>query len=119
MGRIEIEGMEFYAFHGHYNIEQVVGNRFLLDLSLDTDVSQASESDNLEDTINYQEVYRIVTEEMKITSHLLEHVAGRIMNRLFSDFNSLQKARLKISKMNPPLGGEIDRVSVIIEEERE
>lgn len=118
MGRIEIEGMEFYAFHGHYDVEQVVGNRFLVDLSLDTDITKASESDQLEDTINYQEVFQLIKEEMEIKSHLLENVAGRIMKRLFSTYEHLGKARIKVSKLNPPLGGEISSVSVVIEKER-
>ncbi len=118
MERIEIEGMEFYSFHGHYDVEQVVGNRFLVDLSLDTDLSKASESDHLEDTINYQEVFQLVKEEMEVPSHLLENVAGRIMKRLFSTYCHILKARLKLSKMNPPLGGQINRVSVFIEKER-
>jgi len=118
MGRIEIEGMEFYAYHGHYDVEQVVGNRFLIDLCLNTDLEKASESDNLDDTINYQEVYQLIKEEMKIKSHLLEHVASRIIKRLFLTYDHLLKARIKISKINPPLGGQIDRVSVILEKER-
>lgn len=118
MGRIEIEGMEFYAFHGHYDVEQVVGNRFIVDLSLDTDLSKASGSDQLDDTTNYQEVFQIVKEEMEVTSHLLENVAGRIMKRLFSTYGHILKARIKVSKMNPPLGGQINRVSVLIEKER-
>jgi 7,8-dihydroneopterin aldolase/epimerase/oxygenase len=118
MGRIEIEGMEFYAFHGHYDVEQVVGNRFLVDLSLDTDLLKASESDQLEDTVNYQEVFQLVKEEMEIKSHLLENVAGRIMKRLFLTYDHILKARIKVSKMNPPLGGQINSVSVTIEKER-
>ena len=75
MGKIEIEGMEFYAFHGHFTAEQVVGNRFLVDLTLISDSSEAAKSDNLADAMDYQIAYRIVKEEMQIKSHLLEHVA--------------------------------------------
>lgn len=117
MGHIEIEGMEFYAFHGHYDVEQVVGNRFTVDLTLDLDINKASETDNLEDTINYQEVYQIIKEEMEINSRLLEHIAGRIMNRLHLCFDNLSKIRIKISKLNPPLGGQINKVSVILEKD--
>ena len=86
MGVIQIEGMEFYGYHGHYAVEQVVGNRFIVDLSLFTDCTQAAQSDNLDDALNYQTAYMIVLEEMQVRSHLLEHVAGRILDRLFNRF---------------------------------
>ena len=66
MGMIEIEGMEFYAYHGHFAAEQVVGNRFLIDLTLITDCSKASKSDDLTDALDYQIAYRVVQEEMQI-----------------------------------------------------
>lgn len=112
MGKIEIEGMEFYAFHGHFAEEQIVGNRFIVNLTLFTDCTKASESDALADALDYQTAYRIVQEEMKIKSHLLEHVAGRILDRLFDSNKSIEKAKVKISKFNPPMGGQIERVSV-------
>ena len=115
MGHIEIMGMEFYSFHGHYNVEQLVGNRFLVDLTLDLDISKASQTDILEDTLNYQEVYQLVKAEMEINSHLLEHIAGRILDRLPVAFDRLLKAEIRISKLNPPLGGQVGRVSVVME----
>lgn len=114
MGVIEIEGMEFYAYHGHFPAEQVVGNRFIVDLTLFTDCSKAAKSDDLTDALNYQTVYLIVKEEMQIKSHLLEHVAGRILNRLENNFESIEKAKVKISKLNPPMGGQIEKVSVTL-----
>lgn len=115
MGNIEIEGMEFYAYHGHFPVEKIVGNRFIVDLTLSADCTQAAKSDDLRDALNYQEVYLVVKEEMQIASHLLEHVAGRILKRLYREFESLEKAKVKISKLNPPLGGEINKVSVTLE----
>ncbi|MEI6142536.1 MAG: dihydroneopterin aldolase [Mariniphaga sp.] len=115
MGVIEIEGMEFFAYHGHYAVEQVVGNRFIVNLTLGTDCEKAAESDNLEDALNYQIVYEVVSEEMNIKSRLLEHVAGRILDRLYGKFGELTHAKIKISKLNPPMGGQIDRVSVTLE----
>jgi len=115
MGKIEIEGMEFYAFHGHFTAEQVVGNRFLVDLTLISDSSEAAKSDNLADAMDYQIAYRIVKEEMQIKSHLLEHVAQRIIDRLYIECPSIEKAKIKLSKLNPPMGGEIEKVSVTLE----
>ena len=115
MGMIEIEGMEFYAYHGHFAAEQVVGNRFLVDLTLITDCSKAAKSDDLTDALDYQVAYRVVKEEMQIKSHLLENVANRILNRLYVEYPLIEKAKIKISKLNPPMGGEIARVSVTLE----
>ena len=115
MGVIEIEGMEFFAYHGHFAAEQVVGNRFIVNLTLGTDCEKAAVTDNLEDALNYQIVYQVVSEEMKIKSRLLEHVAGRILDRLYERFGDIVNAKIKISKLNPPMGGQIDRVSVTLE----
>jgi len=82
MALIEIEGMEFYAFHGYYEVEKVTGNRFLVNLKIKADLSQAGQTDQLEDTPDYQKAYLVVKEEMAIPSNLLEHVAQRIINRI-------------------------------------
>ena len=112
---IEIEGMEFYACHGHFAAEQVVGNRFLVNLTLISDCSKAAKSDDLADALDYQIAYFIVKEEMQTKSHLLEHVAERILDRLYLECPLIEKAKIKISKLNPPMGGEIEKVSVTLE----
>ncbi len=115
MGLIQIENMEFYAFHGHYKEEQIVGNKFLVDLTLETDMSVASKSDNLKDAVNYQKAYQIVKAEMEKKSYLLENIAGRILDALYSEMTGIKKATVKVSKMNPPVGGRIGSVSVVME----
>jgi len=115
MGVIEIEGMEFYAYHGHFAEEQIAGNRFIVNLTLSTDCSKAAKSDDLTDALNYLAVYQIVKEEMQIKSHLLENVAERILNKLYSEFGTIGKVKVKISKLNPPMGGQIRKVSVTLE----
>ncbi len=114
MGLIEIENMEFYSYHGHYREEKIIGNRFLVGLQITTSVVKASETDDLNDTLNYQMAYDIVKEQMRIKSNLLENVAGRIIDNLYKCFPSIEKATVKVSKMNPPLGGQIGRVSVTL-----
>lgn len=114
MGIIEIEGMKFYAFHGHFEAEQVVGNEFIVDLRLETDCNKAAISDNLVDALNYQVVYEIVKREMAQPSKLLENVAKRILDSLKFQFTSIINVSVKISKMNPPMGGEIEKVSVTL-----
>ena len=115
MGIIEIEGMIFYAYHGHFESEQIVGNRFIVDLKIETNCLDAAVSDKLEDALNYQTAYKIVQKEMDITSHLLENVAKRILDSLYNHFDSIEHAWVKISKLNPPMGGEIEKVSVSLQ----
>lgn len=115
MSLIEIEGMEFYAFHGHFEVEKLAGNRFLVDMAIEVDGSKASQTDKLEDTLDYQKAYLAVKEEMSIPSDLLEHVAGRIIRRIRKEFSQALKVRVKVSKMTPPMGGQIERVSVTLE----
>ncbi|MBE0655345.1 MAG: dihydroneopterin aldolase [Bacteroidales bacterium] len=119
MGKIHIEEMEFYAFHGHYQEEQIVGNRFLLDLILETDMTKPAKTDELEDAVNYQTAYKLVKNEMRIKSKLLENIAKRILDALFSELPGIEKATVIIRKMNPPMGGQMRAVSVTLERTRE
>ena len=112
MSTISIEQMEFYAYHGCFKEEQIIGTRFLVDLYLDLDTEKAEKSDDLSDTVNYQEVYLLVKKEMEIKSKLLEHVGRRILDTVKQKFPQVMAASLKISKMNPPLGGKIKNVSL-------
>ena len=115
MGLIVIENMEFYAFHGHYREEQIVGNRFIVDLSIETEMSVPSKSDNLKDAVNYQQAYQIVKAQMDRKSYLLENIAGRILNALYEEMEGIKKVKVKVSKLNPPIGGRVGSVSVIID----
>ena len=111
---IHLEGMKFYAYHGHYPVEQVVGNEFIVALKIETEDYEAINSDKLNDAINYQTAYEIVKAEMNVSSNLLEHVASRILNALYARFSLIRRAEVKISKLNPPMGGEIEKVSIIL-----
>jgi len=106
--------MEFYAYHGHYDEERKIGNRFLVSVSIDTDMQKPSETDHLEDALDYRGVYETVREEMKMQSNLLEHLAGRIVDSLIGRFNAIEKVTVKVTKLNPPLGGKTEGVSVVI-----
>lgn len=114
MGLIRIEDMEFYAFHGHFREEQIVGNHFMVDVEIETDTGKAGKSDDLRDTLNYQKAYLIVKREMETTSHLLEHIATRILDALYNELSGIARAKVKVSKLNPVMGGRIGRVSVEI-----
>ncbi len=115
MGLIQIEGMEFYAYHGHYKEEQKVGNRFMVDLVMETDMTKPSESDNLKDAVNYQAAYEIVKKQMEMKSYLLENIAGRILSAIHAELEGVKKVIVKVSKINPPMGGKISSVSVVLE----
>ena len=114
MGLIQIENMEFYSFHGHFKEERIVGNKFLVDLTIETDMKVPAESDNLKDAVNYQHVYEIVKQQMEMKSHLLEHIAGRILDAIYADIEGINKVTVKVSKLNPPMGGKIGSVSVVL-----
>lgn len=112
MGLISIEGMEFYAYHGCFEEEKQIGTKFMVDVWLLAPTIDAEETDDLNKTVNYQEVYGLIKKEMQKTSNLLEHVGRRILNKIKEEFPSVKKAEIKISKMNPPLGGKMKNVSV-------
>lgn len=115
MGLIQIENMEFYSFHGHFKEERIVGNKFIVDLTIETDMNIPEKSDNLKDAVNYQRVYEIVKLQMEKKSHLLEHIAGRILDAIYDEVEGIKKLTVKVSKMNPPMGGKIGSVSVVME----
>ena len=117
MGMISIEGMEFFSYHGHFKEEQVIGTRFIVDLFVQVDTRLAEKSDKLNDTVNYLAVYETVKQEMAQQSHLLEHVANRILVAVHEKYPEITDAEVKISKLNPPLGGKIDRVCVTLSSE--
>jgi 7,8-dihydroneopterin aldolase/epimerase/oxygenase len=114
MGIIRIEDMEFYAFHGHYKEEQIVGNKFLIDLEIETDLDTAAISDKLDDTADYTVACRVVKEEMEKKSKLLENIAKRILDSLFMNMKNLKRVKVKIKKLNPPVGFRVGSVSVIM-----
>lgn len=113
-GTITIEGMEFFAYHGCYDTERIVGNKFVVDISIETDCTRAAGSDNLQDALNYVSVYERVAREMATPSHLLEHVAGRILDGIYRDFPEITRLSVRVAKLNPPLGGKIGATSVTL-----
>ena len=105
IGVIELEGMEFKAYHGCLEQEKVRGNSFTVDFRGEMDLYAAAESDNLNDTVNYGVIYEIVAEEMSIPSELLENVAGRIVKAIESRFPQFVSFSIRVSKKRPPVDG--------------
>lgn len=109
---IVLKKISIYAYHGVDPQETKVGNTFLIDLKLKTDISTAMATDNLADTVSYAAIYQALVEEMNIPSRLLEHVAARIARRIFHDFPTIESIKLKLFKQNPPMGADIDHAGI-------
>lgn len=111
---ITLEDMEFKAYHGCYELEKVVGNRFLVTLTLDARLDEAASRDDVTKTINYLTVYSVVAKCMGQKSNILENVALRITDSLYAAFPQLERVCITVSKLAPPLGGKIRKVSVTL-----
>jgi dihydroneopterin aldolase len=118
MSRIALENMLFYAHHGCFEEEQAIGTRFRLDVTYETDTTRAQQTDDISDTVSYLDVYQTVKREVMKPSHLLEHVGERICESVLSEYPAIDSVSVKVSKLAPPLGGELEAVSVEITKDR-
>lgn len=118
MGCIELNGMDFYAFHGCFAEEQAIGTHFRVNVTFETDTSIAQQSDSIDDTVSYLDVYHTVEREMMKPSHLLEHVADRIGEAILQEYPNVETVTTKVYKLNPPLGGQLESVSVAVTKDR-
>ena len=109
---IRLEGLKIYAYHGVLPQENLVGAYYYIDLKLKTDFTHAAETDELEDTVSYADIFAVVKEEMAITSKLLEHVCQRIASRIFNDFPAIEAIDIRLSKENPPMGASAKSIGV-------
>jgi 7,8-dihydroneopterin aldolase/epimerase/oxygenase len=112
IGKISLEGLEFHAFHGVYPHERESGNWFEVDIAVDTDIREGSIGDDLSKTVNYETLYQFVKEEMERPSKLLETVAEKIVERVLQDLPEVGQVQIKISKINPPIGGKCKKASI-------
>lgn len=106
--------MVFFSKHGCFTEERTIGNKFIVDFCAETDMGKAALSDNLDDAVNYQLIYNVISKEMEIPSSLLENVAGRIIDRVKREFPAIISASVSVSKLNPPLGGEVGASKVTL-----
>lgn len=113
--RITLERMEFRAFHGCYDLERQVGNRFTVDLELTTELGDVAATDDVRRAVNYLTVYEVVRERMRQTQRTIERVAVNIIEAVKARFPEVRRVRCTVAKLAPPLGGKIARVSVTIE----
>ncbi|HQE33164.1 dihydroneopterin aldolase [Flavobacterium alvei] len=118
MGIIKLKNIRTYSYHGCLVEEGKIGSDYSVDLEVKTDLRKSALSDNLEDTVDYVLLNRIVEEEMAIRSQLLEHVAHRIIKRIFDEVAAISRITLAVSKLNPPIGGDVEAVTIEMEEYR-
>lgn len=112
MGKIYLKNIRLYAFHGCMDEEEKIGSDYIVNVVVKTNLDKSSKSDQLKDTVDYVALHAIVKEEMEQRAKLLEHVADRILNRIIKEHPSVQKAKVKVSKRNPPIGGNVEEVAV-------
>ena len=112
--RLTLKNMKFHAFHGCLEHEQNVGTQYVVSVTMYFDTSDAGKSDDLRDTVDYQKVYNIVKTEMEKRSNLIENVAWRIVGALKKNIPTVENWDIKLTKMNPPLGGKVDKAIINI-----
>lgn len=115
MGKIILENIRIYSNHGCLEEEALIGSDYVVDLEIDADLSKSAQTDELEDTVDYVHLNKIVKEEVSIRSKLLERVADRVLQRVGNEIPMVSYAKIKLSKMNPPIGGNVEKVSIILE----
>ncbi|NJM94911.1 MAG: dihydroneopterin aldolase [Cytophagales bacterium] len=120
MIQIALEQIEFFAYHGFYKEEQKIGNKYAVDIQVEINPQEERQMDDkLKDTVNYEELYKIVKAEMKTPAKLLETIAFRIIKAVMEDFASVNVVEVRVSKFNPPIGGVCARASVCVRRTRE
>ena len=118
MGKIQVNNIQLYAYHGCLEEEAKIGSWYRVDVEVEADLTTSAQTDELSDTIDYVHLNWIVTKEMGRRSKLLEEVAQRILNRFFVEITMLEKAKVSVAKINPPIGGNVAEVAVILEQSR-
>jgi len=114
MGIIKVNNIKLYAYHGCLDEEAKIGSEYRVDVSIKADLKKSAKTDDLIDTVDYVHLNRIVKEEMAIRAKLLEEVAQRILNRIFNELRKVKKAKVSVSKINPPIGGNVEEVVIIL-----
>ena len=118
MGIIKVENIRTYSYHGCLEEEAKIGSEYRVDIEIKADLKKSSESDRLADTVDYVHLNLIVKEEMAIRSELLEHVAKRILDRILAEIPRVTKVKTAVSKINPPIGGDVEQVTIVLSKKR-
>lgn len=115
MHKIEVNSIKLYANHGCMEEESLIGGAYVVDVHLWLDFTHAAEEDKLSNTVDYVRVNQIVSEQMQKRSKLIEHAGWRIHQALKNEFDQCERIRVKVTKMAPPINGDVDNVAIIIE----
>ena len=118
MGTIKVENIRVFAYHGCLKEETKIGSDYRVDLKVEASLQTSAKTDKLTDTVDYVFLNRIIKEEMNMPSHLLETVARRILDRIFNEDALVKKATVWVSKLNPPIGGDVARVTIKMSDKR-
>ncbi|MFS4415440.1 dihydroneopterin aldolase [Maribacter sp. 2307ULW6-5] len=118
MGKVLVENIRVYAHHGCLPEETVIGSDYLVSVTVWAPLKKAAKSDRLKDTVDYVHLNAIVKEEMAIPAKLLEHVAKRILDRILGELPTVKKAQLLVSKVNPPINGDVEKVTIVLKAKR-
>ncbi|MDD2299908.1 MAG: dihydroneopterin aldolase [Fermentimonas sp.] len=112
--KIKLSNMKFHSHHGVLSQETIIGAAFEVNVLIEANLTKACDSDNVEDTINYADVYDLIKTEMSVPSKLLEHIAGRIYKKLFDNYPEIISLEVSVAKLNPPVDGEMDKSEIVI-----
>ena len=118
MGIIKVENIRIFTNHGCLDEETKIGSDYRVDLEVEANLKKSSKTDELKHTVDYVILNKIVVEEMAIASKLLENVADRILNRIFKENKLVKNATISVSKINPPIGGNVEKVTVKLRKKR-
>ncbi|SNR52717.1 dihydroneopterin aldolase [Lutibacter flavus] len=118
MGVIKVRNIRVYAYHGCLVEEGKIGSDYRVDVVVKADLSKSAKTDDLADTVDYVHLNKIVKEEMAIRSKLLEEVAKRILDRILDEIPLVKKADIAVSKLNPPIGGNVAMVTIEMSKKR-
>ena len=118
MGIIKVENIRIYAYHGCLVEEGKIGSDYRVDVKVKVDLSKSAETDELSDTVDYVHLNKIVKEEMAVRSKLLEHVVDRILDRILDEIKMVKIVDVAVSKINPPIGGNVEKVTVKLRKKR-
>jgi len=118
MGIIKVENIRVFAYHGCLKEESKIGSNYRVDLKVKANLQTSAKTDKLNDTVDYVFLNRIIKEEMNKPAHLLETVCRRILDRIFNEDALVTKASVSVSKLNPPIGGDVERVTIKMTDKR-
>lgn len=118
MGTIRVNNIKVFTNHGCLDEEAKIGSEYRVDIEIDADLKQSAITDELSDTVDYVHLNNIAKEEMAVRSKLLETVAQRMIDRIFTEIPMVEYAKVSVAKLNPPIGGNVQEVVIILEEKR-